>query len=180
MSTGVAFFFCQYKHSQTQQPIHILTTLAAQLARQNSDAYEILERYYKELQPEKGVSTDPTNWMTRGVVEKMIACFGSVYVVIDGVDECDESTADVVSMLTAIPDASSNVSICVLSRDEQEIRQALAESFLHIDIQAQSEDVNLYVAAEIDARIRRNQLRLKNMALKDEILHALVQNHGGM
>ncbi|KAK5659060.1 hypothetical protein OQA88_1147 [Cercophora sp. LCS_1] len=156
--------------------------MAAQLARQNPDAYEILESYYKELHPEHGVSTSPTAWMTRDVVEKMTGCgcFGSVSVVIDGVDECDGNAADVVRVLTAIADNAPNASICVLSRGGQEIRQVVIDTFTHVDIEAQNQDVHLYVAAEINARIQRNQLRLKNIALKDEILSQLKSRKRGV
>lgn len=180
VSTGIAFFYCQYKDSVTQQPINLLKTIAAQLARQNQDAYSILEAYHKELQPTQGVSTSPTSWMMREVVEKMAGCFGSVYVIVDGVDECDENTTDVAELLVGLADSVPSMSICVLSRDEPEIRRTLAESFVHVGIEAQNSDVHLFVAAELDTRIRTKKLRLKNMSLKDEILHTLVQEHGGM
>jgi Cdc6-like AAA superfamily ATPase len=54
ISTGIAFFFCQYKATATQQPINIISTFTAQLAKQNQDAYALLEDYYDELQPEEG------------------------------------------------------------------------------------------------------------------------------
>src|SRR4051794_11828266 len=58
----------------------------------------------------------------------------------------------------------------------------LAESFVHLDIQARGTDVRLYVAAELETRIRRRQLRLGSMhvAMKDEIPRALVEENGGM
>lgn len=164
----------------TQSPINLLKTIAAQLARQNQDAYDILEGYYKDLQPTQGVSTSPTAWVMREVVEKMAGCFGSVYVVVDGVDECDDNTSDVVGLLVALADSVPSASVCVLSRDEPEIRRALDDSFVHVGIEAQNHDVHLFVAAEIDTRIRTKKLRLRNMSLKDEILHTLVQEHGGM
>jgi hypothetical protein len=179
-STGVAFFFCRYKDSMTQQPINILTAIAAQLARQNSAAYAILEGYYQKLQPAEGVPTSPTMWKMMEILEKMAGCFGAVYIVVDGVDECDDHTADVVSALSAIVGNGPNISMCILSRNEQDIRQALVESFVHIDIRAQATDIRLYVAAELEARIRKKQLRLGSMAIKDEILRALVDGNGGM
>jgi hypothetical protein len=179
-STGVAFFFCEYKDIRTQQPLNVLTTIASQLARQNQDAYGVLEDYYNEIQPSEGIPTSPTMWGMTDVLERMMQCFGSIYIVVDGVDECDDHAADVATALMTIAERGTNISLCILSRDEQEIRQVLGESFVHLDIRAQGTDVRLFVAAELESRIRKRQLRLSNMALKDEILRALVEENGGM
>ncbi|KAK4445363.1 hypothetical protein QBC34DRAFT_472647 [Podospora aff. communis PSN243] len=179
-SAGIAFFFCRYKDNATQQPINILTTIAAQLARQNADAYAVLDEYYRELQPPEGVPTSPAIWKMAEVLETMAVCFGAVYIVVDGVDECDDHTVDVLSALSSIVENGPNISMCILSRDEQGIRQVLVETFVHIEIRAQASDIRLYVAAELEARIRKRQLRLGSMAMKDEILRALVDGNGGM
>lgn len=56
-STGVAFFFCEFKNQQSHHSLNILQTMASQLALQNQAAYSLVEEYYKELQPLHGLGT---------------------------------------------------------------------------------------------------------------------------
>ncbi|KAM5347246.1 hypothetical protein ACJ41O_010251 [Fusarium nematophilum] len=177
---GVAFFFCDYKDTQTHDAINILKTIASQLARQSQEAYMLLETYYKEIQPLQGLSNEPTLWELTDMIHQMVACFETVYMIIDGLDECAENARGVANTLASIAEDTSTVSLAILSRDEQVIREVLQHEFSPVDIEAQRDDVRLYVAAEIESRVQTGQLRLRNMALKDDILHALVNENGGM
>ncbi|KAK1834051.1 hypothetical protein QBC39DRAFT_30471 [Podospora conica] len=178
--TGIAFFFCEYKRSETQKPINVVQTMASQLARQNNKAYELLEEYYRELHPSQGIPNAPSLWAMREVLRQMIACFNTVYMVIDGLDECDEFAREVAIMLAETVQDEENLSLAILSRDELVIRESLEGSFVHLDIEAQRDDVRLYVASELELRTRRGQLRLRSVGLKDEILRVLVDENGGM
>lgn len=178
--TGIAFFFCEYKRSETQKPINVVQTMASQLARQNTKAYEVLEEYYRELHPAQGIPNVPSLWRMREVLQEMIAFFNTVYMVIDGLDECDEFAREVAIMLAETVQDEENLSLAVLSRDELVIRESFEDSFVHLDIEAQRDDVRLYVASELELRTRRGQLRLRTVGLKDEILRVLVHENGGM
>ncbi|KAF4458972.1 Ankyrin repeat, partial [Fusarium albosuccineum] len=180
-TVGVAFFFCDYKDSRTHEVINILQTMASQLARQNHEAYMVLEAYYKEIQPNEGLSSDPSLWELNDIIHQMVACFEKVYMVIDGIDECGETAREVARALADIvEEQESTVSLTILRRDELPIREALQDAFVSIEIEAQKDDIRLYVATEMESRIQTGQLRLRNMALKDEILRALVNDNGGM
>lgn len=180
-STGVAFFFCEYKDSRTHDILNILQTMASQLALQNQGAYRLLEEYYKDLQPLQGLGSGVSLGRMRDVLAQITACFEKVYMIIDGLDECGDNAADVASALArATQDDGPAISLSILSRDEYPIREVLQGSFPRVDITAQKEDVRLYVATEMASRIQLGKLRLRNMALKDEILHALVDENGGM
>lgn len=181
-NVGVAFFFCEFKNSQTHLPLQLLSTLASQLARQNSDAFKILDAYHEELHPESRLGSGPTLSRMLDVIQQMAQCFQTVYIVVDGVDECGDHAREVSETLLSlvIDDEESTISAAILSRKEQHIREVLEVSFDPLDIEAHKDDVRLYVATEIESRIQSKRLRLKNMALKDEILHALVDENGGM
>ncbi|KAF5005773.1 hypothetical protein FDECE_7802 [Fusarium decemcellulare] len=180
-TVGVAFFFCDYKDSQTHEAMNILQTMASQLARQNHEAYMILEAYYKEIQPNEGLSSGPSLWELNDIIHQMVASFEKVYMVVDGIDECGETAREVARALADIvEEQESTVSLTILSRDELPIREALQDAFVSIEIEAQKDDIRLYVATEMESRVQTGQLRLRNMALKDEILRALVNDNGGM
>ncbi|KAM7194353.1 hypothetical protein V8F33_007241 [Rhypophila sp. PSN 637] len=180
-STGIAFFFCEYKDQRSQDPLSILQTMASQLALQNQAAYSLLEEYHKALQPLQGLGSSMSLWRMKEILGQMVSCFEKVYMIIDGLDECGDNAAEVADTLTSLTDdEDSAISLSILSRDEYQIREVLQGSFERVEISAQREDVRLYVATEITSRIQQGRLRLRNMALKDEILHALVDENGGM
>ena len=117
-------------------------------------------------------------------VSQLASKFQDVSIIVDGLDECGSSTSDVITSLTSLcSNAGSNIRSLFLSRDEYEIRELLSEAFFHVNIAAQSEDLKLYVAAQIDSRERlvgRGQLRIRSKDLKQHIITKLVDGAQGM
>lgn len=62
------------------------------------------------------------------------------------------------------------MSIAILSRDELHIRDRLEMDFEHIEIAARSGDIHLFVAAELEVRIKDKRLRIRKVGLKDEVI----------
>ncbi|OHF02494.1 hypothetical protein CORC01_02189 [Colletotrichum orchidophilum] len=58
-STAVAFFYCDYKSSASQQLVNILCALAAQLGQQNNRAFGFLESYHGRLKSANGLGREP-------------------------------------------------------------------------------------------------------------------------
>lgn len=54
-ATAAAFFFCDHAMKESQNPIYILGSLAVQLALQKPQAFEILEKLYRDLHPPNGL-----------------------------------------------------------------------------------------------------------------------------
>ncbi|KAL0932846.1 ankyrin repeat protein [Colletotrichum truncatum] len=175
-----AFFFCDYKDSSTQAIETILGALVYQLAIQKEEAYEMLERYYQELHPLRGLPKSPNAIGLERLLKEMIELYGQVFLVIDGLDECGKLTEDVVDTLFDISEETENVSMALLSRNEDEIRDRLEEDFVTIEIAAHKEDITEYVTAEIEERIRNRRLRIDGPDLKGEILDGLINGAKGM
>ena len=70
--------------------------------------------------------------------------------------------------------------MALFSRHEVNIQECLQGDFEHIEIVANSNDVRLYVLAEMEKRIQNRRLRMSNMELKDEIMNKLVNGAKGM
>lgn len=87
---------------------------------------------------------------------------------------------EVVESLSDISEDADNVSIALLSRDEDEIRSRLEGDFIPIEISAHKEDITEYVTAEIEERIRTQKLRIGSLGLKGEILQGLIEGAKGM
>ncbi|KAI8188517.1 hypothetical protein K4K51_006680 [Colletotrichum sp. SAR 10_75] len=175
-----AFFFCDYKEADTQVTENILGALVYQLSIQKEDAYTMLERYYNELHPINGLPKQCTRKALQKLLRRILELFDHTYLVVDGLDECGKSTDEVVKCLFDISEDADNVSIALLSRDEDEIRSRLEGSFTPIEIAAHKEDITEYVMAEIEERIRSRRLRISSLHLKGEILQGLIDGAGGM
>jgi hypothetical protein len=61
--------------------------------------------------------------------------------------------------------------MALFSRHEVKIQGWLQEDFDHIFIVGNSEDVRLYIGAEIEKRIQNRRLQITSMELKDEIIN---------
>lgn len=178
---AVAFFYCDYKDAATQDPSNILGSLARQLARQNGDAFEKLQRLYKKHYPDNKMISEYEPEELRDLIVDMTSTFDSTLLLVDALDECGNNTSLVVELLAALNTNGNmtDVRTLFLSRDEQNIRDWL-NGYCEISIAATSSDLKLYVGAEIENRTRRNQLRLKDPSLKEHIMERLVSGAEGM
>ncbi|KAH7145454.1 hypothetical protein B0J13DRAFT_501157 [Dactylonectria estremocensis] len=180
--TAVAYFFCTYRDPKTHVSSTILSSLAAQLAQQSESAYQVLAEYYEELQPEQQLSAEPTVDELLEVICTMCTSYSQVYLIIDGIDECgnrvEASLRDLLSV--AMTETHEIVNIAILSRDEAPIRHQLEEYFYCIEMEAHTEDIQLYVASELEARIASKRLRLRSLELKDHIMTRLISGAKGM
>ncbi|OTA97061.1 hypothetical protein M434DRAFT_333222 [Hypoxylon sp. CO27-5] len=179
---ALAYFFCTYKDSKTHLPRSILSSLASQIAIQNEGAFQILQEYYEELRSHKHLPRDPSPGRLLEILARMSSFFDQVFVVIDGLDECDTHIDEVVENLTELSTLRSHgiITTALLSRDELQIRLQLETDFKHIDIEAHTEDIQLYVASELEKRTSSKKLRLRDLALKDQIMTQLVNGAKGM
>jgi len=184
---AVAYFYCDYKDTEKQSPINILGSLASQLARQNEDAFSMLEELYRDYHPKNktsGIMAPEPQALAIKICD-MASCFEEVSIIVDGLDECGRThTSEVVKFLVGLAsEQSSNTRTLFLGRDEPEIRALLEEEYLHMEIAAHSEDLRLYVAAEMEARqhkVGREKLRIKSPDLKELVMKTLVERADGM
>ncbi|KAK7935021.1 hypothetical protein PG985_000516 [Apiospora marii] len=149
---AAVFFFCDYKVSESQQLVNILQVLALQLARQHKDAFDILEDYFESLVGGDSLPKDPESPKLLELMSLMCKPFSKVFVIVDALDECDKHCAEVVQGLKHLATDTLNMSIAVFSRNEPMIRDELVESYTHLEIAAHTEDLELFVGAELQRR----------------------------
>jgi hypothetical protein len=179
---AVAYFFCTYKYERSQHPVVILSSLCMQLAMQCENAFRILQDYHDQLFSSHHLSTKPTAEMLTQILHRICACFTRVYIIVDGIDECDsrvEANVDCLANL-ALSQGDDVINMALLSRDESIIRTRLEKDFPHVEIEAHTEDLQLYVASELSERIASKRLRLRDQSLKELIMTRLVGEAKGM
>lgn len=126
---AVAFFYCDYQSTATQNTRNILGSLAKQLAVQDEESFTKL-------------------------VTQLLASLSDI-------------------------GEAKNIKSLFLSRDDPDIRLVL-KGFVHISIAASSNDLRLFVQAEIELRTRNKDLRIKDQTLKEEIMKRLLDGADGM
>jgi Cdc6-like AAA superfamily ATPase len=176
---AVAFFYCDYKNTATQEPLKVLGCIASHLARQNEDCLDKLRVYYKTCNPDRNTSRPPDKYQLRNLVLEMASHFNNVAILVDGLDECGQTTVEVVELLVSLGDRCPTIKTLFLSRNEQNIKELLMD-YSQISIAARSSDLKLYVASEIELRTRTRKLRLTSNQLKEHILDKLVNGADGM
>jgi hypothetical protein len=179
---AVAYFFCTYRNPSTHTAEAILSGLCAQLAKQNETAFRVLEAYYEELKDRFIAVRQPTVKRLSETLHAMAVSFDCVSLIVDGLDECFDHTQDSVSALVGLI-SSRNVGklrVAIFSRDEITIREEISSDFRHIEIQAHTEDLKMYVLSELESRIASRKLRMRDPKLKDQLLDGLVIGAKGM
>ncbi|KAH7149879.1 hypothetical protein B0J13DRAFT_605634 [Dactylonectria estremocensis] len=177
---AVGYFFCDYKDSATGIPTNILGALAHQLARQKPEAFDILCDYYDELHPPNQLPQKPDSDELRSKIGSMTELFDQAIIIVDGLDECDDNTDDVVEILVQLAEYSINISMALFSRDHFDIRIQLEETFKHVQISAHADDIRLYVGEALERRIQTNRLQISSIEVRDEIMETLVREAKGM
>ena len=177
---AATFFFCDYKNDKTQNPVNILGAIAYQLAIQKEEPYAMLEEYYNDLHPQHGLERVPTVEGLEHLLRRMCAFFDKVYLIIDGLDECGQFVSDITFTLHSIAEDCPSVSMALLSRDEDTIKEVLEDDFDKIEIRASARDSEVYVAAQIEQRIQKRRLYIDDPILKAEILETLINGAQGM
>ncbi|KAF3008266.1 hypothetical protein E8E14_001935 [Neopestalotiopsis sp. 37M] len=177
---GVAFFFCDYKNPETWDTTNILGAIATQLAWQNESAFAKLKGYHDKIKPRLGTQLRPDPEDLHEVISEESEAFDKLFLVIDGLDECGDNAERVSKALLDLTQDVPNLSSAFFSRDEAGIRDILQDHFDQISIAAHSEDISLYVGAELEKRIELGHLRIFDTTLKDEILSRLTSGAQGM
>ncbi|KAK8064209.1 hypothetical protein PG996_008861 [Apiospora saccharicola] len=182
--TPSAFFFCDYKNEDTHSPGTVLRALVYQLAIQKKEAYDLLEHHY-ETHHSTGMHKTPSIQSLSDLLQEIAGLYTHVFLTVDGIDECGTQADEVLETLIAISDATENISMALLSRDEDNIRHQLHQHQLDglcvpIEIAAHKDDISDYVQAQLEDKIEKRQLLLNNPKLKEEILETLVNGAKGM
>ncbi|UPK97329.1 hypothetical protein LCI18_008264 [Fusarium solani-melongenae] len=178
---ALAYFFCTYRDEKTQNSTSILSSLCSQLARQNENAFRILQEYHDELTPERQLPAEASTKKLIKVLREMCSFFDRTYLIVDGLDECGKHVEESVGDLAALlPSPDETLNLALLSRDEIPIREIVEDEFQNVEIEAHTEDIDRYVSHELDQRIASKKMRLKDLALKDKIRKRLVDRAKGM
>lgn len=112
-----------------------------------------------------------------------LKAFGTIYLVLDGIDELDiENQTHVLALVdTLLNQTELLVKVFITSRTEEfRIKRALqSHQAFHLSIKTLDEDITLFIKDEVN-RIQAPHPLISDPTLKEEVVKALVDGAKGM
>jgi hypothetical protein len=112
------------------------------------------------------------------LITKISTHFGTTMIVVDGLDEITEDRRGITRTLQSLNPTAGSIKTLFLSRLEVDIGYEL-ETFKQVSIAAKSSDLRLYIASELEKRLREKKLRIGDPSLKEHIKKRLEEGAEG-
>ncbi|KAG8534396.1 uncharacterized protein KY384_001241 [Bacidia gigantensis] len=176
----VIYYYYEYEDRPTLETRSVYGTLLKQLFIDGLVPNGILDEFVEKCASDRHPPHD--QYLSR-LLLKVVEGISKLFVIIDGLDECDENSqqtvCDTLSLFAAIP--TSAVKILVTCRNEERPLKYL-QSFqkLQITPAATFEDIQRFITAEVKTKIMRQELTLRNPALELYIVDELTAKAQGM
>ncbi|KAF3929752.1 hypothetical protein ABW19_dt0202017 [Dactylella cylindrospora] len=180
--TVVAYFYIEYSSDESQKFHTVVGTLLRQIIERNLESFSILDDYRTKYKDEfRNLTFDQALELTTGLSD----FFATTILVVDGLDESEgNDRGEILKFLSTLGGSPhGSIKVIATSRRHYDIQKMLAQ-FLNISIAARSTDVQLFVAAELEKRLKSEvefyAIRLQDPTLKAEIISTLVDRAEGM
>ena len=183
----MAYNYFDFRDVKKQDCFGLLSSLISQLSAESDSCFNILSQLY----------SDSTRGVRKPDLDALKSCMtdmlslpgqGPIYIIIDGVDECPNSSGtpsareEVLELIEELVGLKlPNVHLCVASRPEIDIRQVLEpltslRISLH-DESGQKEDIIGYIRSVVRSDRRMRKWREEDQNL---VIDTLSQNADGM
>jgi hypothetical protein len=184
---SLAFFYCDFREDEKRHLRGIVASVLVQLCHQSDSYSQILSSFYSE---HANGSRHPSDDAMMQCLKEILEVPGQapVYLIIDGLDECSNTSAmpspreTILMLLEDLMNSElPNLRICITSRPEIDIRDVLGPMAfrsvsLH-DESGQREDINNYIRSAVNTDIKMRRWRATD---KELVIDALIKKSGGM
>ncbi|KAK1573699.1 LOW QUALITY PROTEIN: uncharacterized protein LY79DRAFT_593759 [Colletotrichum navitas] len=172
--TVVVYVLCSFADVRTHNPVNVLSTIAAQVARQNQAAFKLLQGYYQELHQHKKKTKRPMIERLKSVLWEMCKFFEHVLIVVDGLDECGSGTASIAESLASLAcQGEEALRVVIVSRLQENIENSFEGRFCKVQMTHTENDRHLFTATELERRIACGDLKFADAAMKDKTTQKL-------
>ncbi|KAF0640975.1 hypothetical protein FPSE5266_03283 [Fusarium pseudograminearum] len=180
---GFAYFYCDRNRPDHSEPVAIMRSIIRQLCapRDNQSIESCVEHQYLRRKV-KGFSSDRlVAEECKQLLMQLIAGYKSVYIVVDGLDECDRGTRHMLMDLLdeVIIKFQQTVKVYIASRTDQDLRKRYNEG-THLEVTANDNqaDIEKFVLSKMEeSEFCRTKLSRK---LRDKILSTFQDKSQGM
>ncbi len=184
---SLAFFYCDFREDQKKGLRGVLSSFLTQLYHQSDSYFGILSELYSEH--DEG-SRPPSEDALAECLKDLLKLPGEapVYLIMDGLDECPESSAvlspraEVLKFIEELVESQTpSLRICITSRPEIDIKDVLDPLIfrsvsLH-DEKGQKKDIEDYIKSVIHTHRKNKRWRAKHKQL---VIDVLTEKSNGM
>ncbi|KAF2175434.1 hypothetical protein K469DRAFT_647119, partial [Zopfia rhizophila CBS 207.26] len=171
---GIAYIYFNYKEQSEQTATNLIASLLQQLVRK--DAFvseEITSLFHRHMQQ----LTRPTIAEWSMLLESQIGRFSRVFILIDALDECSESTRD--EFLYEMQQLQPFINLLITSRPISTIELEL-DGAARLGIHAADADIRRYLERRVKRERRLRRLLITDSALEETIVETIAENAKGM
>ncbi|KAK0727687.1 hypothetical protein B0T26DRAFT_799627 [Lasiosphaeria miniovina] len=169
---GVAVVYLKYN-----EPDQTVDTLLGSILKQLVQDSNVLDQTIRDLYEHQGQrNAAPSLHSITLLLQKKAETYKQTFLVIDGLDECEEETRwDLLEQVNNIPGISLMVTSRHLSSIEEEV-----ENFVRIEIKASKVDIELFIEYQVQRNRNLRRMILRNPQLKEDIKLAVVKTAQSM
>jgi hypothetical protein len=184
---SLAFFYCDFREDQKKDLRGLLSSLLVQLCHQSDSYSDILSKSYSE---HANGSRHPSDDVLVGCSKDLLKVPGHapVYLIVDALDECPNTSSipsprdEVLNLVEELIESEiSNLRICVTSRPETDIKDALGPLVPHSvclhDESGQNRDIEEYIKSVINTNPKNKRWKAADKHL---VIDILTEKAGGM
>lgn len=123
---GLAFFYYRFDRQETQKPEQLISNLIKQLGQNDKHSREMIQNFYEGYK-ERG--SRPLIKELTGLLKVITSLLSRAYVIIDALDECDDTDYSRTRLLDSLFAAQKKgLNICATSRNVHVIEQRFEDA----------------------------------------------------
>ena len=176
----MVYYYCDYAEARTLQAKRLFEVIVKQLVMQSLIPTEVECQLRQSVIAEARV---PGETLLRKSILSTIEAFPGLYVILDGLDECEnEARRDVTALIeNLLAPNEAAVKILVSCREDAHILRSLdVYPCIRLSETMMATDIDAFITGSVSYKVRSGQLRITSQALEEEIVAELVTKARGM
>jgi ribosomal protein S24E len=142
-TVGIAYIYCNFRNQQSQDIRMLVASVLKQLCQRRPYIPDVIQTMYSK---HKTAKTKPPTEDIRAALNTVIKLFSQVYLIVDALDEWQNTEGDRSSMINELLalQAMTHLNLFATSRPIGDVKQYFS-GLPSVDISASQEDIALYV-----------------------------------
>lgn len=176
----VVYHYFDYAEPRTLQGKHLFEAIVKQLIMGGLVSAEIECQLRQSVIKEARV---PGENLLQKSIFSTVEAFRGLYVILDGLDECENETRRDVTVLIEhlLAKNEAAVKIFVSCREDEHILRSLdVHPCIQLSEPMMATDIDAFITGSVRSKVRSGELRINSPALEEEIVAELVTKAHGL
>lgn len=170
---AVLCVFCSYTNQDNQTSVDLVASILKQVLRTTGVTDEIRKVY----QDHQTHATRPGLTKLSSLLQSSIATLPKVFIVIDGLDECPQTTRD--TFVREIPKLGSSAHLLITSRQSISIAREFPDA-MYLELHASDTDLEVYIRSKTQQDRHLARYVGQDPSLQEEVVATIIGKARGM